>query len=72
MALKMKKMKPKTRKGAVKRIKISNGGNLAIGKMISNRPNDNHRLIRKPRTRKLKAKRSTTLSNTFSKLKAIM
>jgi ribosomal protein L35 len=68
----LKKMKPKTRKGAVKRIKITNGGNASIGKMLANRPNDNHRLIRKPRTRKLKAKKATKISNSFSKLKAIM
>ncbi len=68
----LKKMKPKTRKGAVKRIKITNGGDMKKGKMMTNRPNDNHRLIKKSRVRKLKAKRATRVSESMSKLKAIM
>jgi ribosomal protein L35 len=70
--MKIKKMKPKTRKGAVKRIKVTNGGDLSKGKLLVNRTNDNHRLIRKQRERMLKAKKAGKLSSIFNKLKAIM
>jgi ribosomal protein L35 len=68
----LKKMKAKTRKGAVKRIKITNGGDKKLGKLVTGRPNDNHRLIAKQRVRMLKAKRQTTLHASLNKLKAIM
>jgi ribosomal protein L35 len=70
--MKIKKMKPKTRKGAVKRIKVTNGGDLAKGKLLVNRTNDNHRLIKKQRERMLKSKKAGELSSIFNKLKAIM
>ncbi|MBC7472052.1 MAG: 50S ribosomal protein L35 [candidate division SR1 bacterium] len=65
-------MKPKTRKGAVKRIKVTNGGDLSKGKLLVNRTNDNHRLIKKQRERMLKSKKAGELSSIFNKLKAIM
>jgi ribosomal protein L35 len=68
----LKKMKPKPRKGIVKRIKVTNGGDLSKGKLMTDRPNDNHRLIRKSRQRKLKAKKSTVLSKIMDKLRAVM
>lgn len=68
----VKKMRAKTHKGAVKRIKISNGGDLDSGKMITGRINNNHRNIKKQRERLLKGKRQTTLSNLHKKLKTIL
>jgi ribosomal protein L35 len=68
----IKKMRAKSRKGVVKRIRISNGGDMKTGKLIVNRINDNHRLIKKSRTRKLKAKKNTTLSKAFNKYKSVM
>jgi ribosomal protein L35 len=70
--MKIKKMKPKTRKGAVKRIKVTNGVDLSKGKLMVNRTNDNHRLIRKQRERMLKARKAGALSPIFNKLKAII
>ena len=70
--MKIKKMKPKSRKGAVKRIKVTNGGDLSKGKLMVNRTNDNHRLIKKQRERMLKAKKASSLSSIYNKLKAIM
>lgn len=65
----VKKMRAKTRKGIVKRIKVTNGGDISKGKLVVNRIGDNHRLIRKSRSRKLKAKRNTTLGSTLSRFK---
>lgn len=65
-------MRAKTHKGTKKRIKISNGGDLKKGKMLSNRPNDNHRNIKKSRERLLRSKRSTKLSKAHVKLKKVM
>ncbi|MGL4759745.1 MAG: hypothetical protein ACRCXZ_10530 [Patescibacteria group bacterium] len=68
----VKKMRAKTRKGVVKRIKISNGGDKSKGKLIVNRINDNHRLIKKSRNRKLKAKKNSVLNKSFNKYKSVM
>jgi ribosomal protein L35 len=68
----IKKMRAKSRKGIVKRVKVSNGGNLFTGKLMVNRINDNHRLIKKSRTRKLKAKKNTVLSKSMNKLRKAM
>ncbi len=65
-------MRAKTHKGTKKRIKITNGGDLKKGKMLSNRPNDNHRNIGKQRERLLRSRRSTKLSQTHVNLKKIM
>jgi ribosomal protein L35 len=68
----LSKTKPKTRKGAVKRIKVSKGSSTTSGKLQVNRINDNHRLIRKPRRRKLKAKRSTVVSKGWDKFRKVI
>jgi len=68
----IKKMRAKTHKGLVKRIKISNGGDLDKGKLITNRINKGHRNIKKQRERLLKSRRSTTLSGIHKKLKVLM
>jgi ribosomal protein L35 len=68
----IKKMRAKSRKGIVKRVKVTNGGNIMTGKLVVNRINDNHRLIKKSRTRKLKAKRNTVLSKAMNKLRRVM
>jgi ribosomal protein L35 len=68
----IKKMRAKTRKGIVKRVRLSNGGDKKIGKLIVNRINDNHRLIKKSRTRKLKAKKNTVLPKSFNKFKSVI
>jgi ribosomal protein L35 len=68
----IKKMRAKTRKGIKKRIRISNGGDKKIGKLICNRINDNHRLIKKSRSRKLKAKKNTVLPKALNKFKSVM
>jgi ribosomal protein L35 len=68
----IKKMRAKSRKGVVKRVKITNGGDIHTGKLMVNRINDNHRLIKKSRTRKLKAKKSTVLKKVMNKLRRVM
>ena len=69
----LKKFRPKPRKGAVKRIKVSNGGDTSKGKLVVGRINKAHRNINKSRTRLLKAKKSTVLSKAISrKLKKII
>ncbi|NJS41586.1 hypothetical protein HC766_04535 [Candidatus Gracilibacteria bacterium] len=47
---------------------------MVNGKLLVERINDNHRLIRKSRVRKLKARRKTTLgkSGISKRLKAVM
>lgn len=65
-------MKAKTHKGTVKRIKITNGGDLKKGKMLANRPGDNHRNIKKSRERLLRARRDSKVSTAHVKLKKIM
>ena len=65
-------MRAKSRKGVVKRIRITNGGDKKKGKLVVNRINDNHRLIKKSRKRKLKAKKNTILSKAFNKYKSVM
>ncbi|MEM1311991.1 MAG: 50S ribosomal protein L35 [Patescibacteria group bacterium] len=68
----LKKMKSKTHKGTAKRVKVTNGGKLSKGKLLTNRINKAHRNIKKQRERQLKAKRSTVLSDVHDKLKAIL
>ncbi len=65
----LKKMRTKTHKGTKKRIKVTNGGN---GKLMIARINQGHRMIKKSRTRKLRARRKTVLSKTYDKLKKVM
>lgn len=68
----VKKMRAKTHKGTVKRVKITNGGKVSKGKLLINRINKAHRNIKKQRERLLKAKRSTTLNKIHNKLKALL
>jgi ribosomal protein L35 len=68
----LKKFRAKSRKGIVKRVKVTNGGDLFTGKLVVNRINDNHRLIKKSRTRKLKSKRNTVLNKAMNKLRKVM
>lgn len=65
-------MRAKTRKGAVKRIKVSKGEDRVAGKLMVNRPNDNHRNIRKPRERLLRGRRPTVLSAVLKNLRKII
>ena len=68
----LKKMKAKTHKGTQKRIKISNGGDLKKGKMLSDRAGDNHRNVKKSRERLLRARRNSKVSKAHVKLKKRM
>jgi ribosomal protein L35 len=69
----LKKMRAKSRKSIVKRIKLTNGGDMKTGKIVINRINDNHRMIKKSRTRTLKAKKNTILTGkAFNKYKKAM
>lgn len=70
MAGKLKKIKSKTKNSLVKRIKKT--GSQNDPKLASVRINNSHRLIKKSRARKLKAKTDTVLSDAHSKyLKAL-
>jgi ribosomal protein L35 len=70
----LSKLRSKPRKGAVKRIKITNGGDLSKGKLLVDRINDNHRLIKKSRVRKLKARKKTRvgIQGIAKRLKAVL
>lgn len=61
------KFKPKPRKGAVKRLKVTGGSSPLSGKLTIGRINSAHRQINKPRQRKLRAVRSTTLGKSHRK-----
>jgi ribosomal protein L35 len=65
MAGKLKKIKPKTKSSLIKRLKKT--GSKNDPKLLTNRINNGHRLIKKSRVRKLKAKTKTVLSNSHSK-----
>ncbi len=68
----LKKMRAKTHKGARKRIHVTNGGDLSVGKLTISRIFKNHRKSKRQRERVLKAVRSTTLNAIHNKLKAII
>ena len=68
----LKKFRSKTRKGARKRIKVSNGGDKNKGSLIVNRVNRNHLQVKQSRKVKLRYKRNTTLGKAAEKLKAII
>lgn len=63
------KFKPKTKKGAKKRLIVTNPKNPAKTKLLAVRINHRHRLINKSGERKLKASRKTTLSKITDKFK---
>jgi ribosomal protein L35 len=68
----IKKMRAKTHKGTAKRVKVTNGGDLSDGKLVTNRINKGHRNIKKQRERLLKSRRSTTLNKIHNKLKSLL
>lgn len=68
----VKKFRAKTHKTTQKRIKVSNGGDLSKGKLLVSRPNLQHRLIGKSRSRKLKGKTATVLSKTYAKFRSVI
>ncbi len=65
-------MRAKTHKGTAKRVKVTNGGDLSDGKLVTNRINKGHRNIKKQRERLLKSRRSTTLNKIHNKLKSLL
>lgn len=67
MAGKLKKIKPKTKNTLRKRIKKS--GSQSNPKLLTIRTENRHRLIRKSRVRKLKAKTETILNDAHAKYK---
>lgn len=66
------KFKPKTKKGAKKRLTLTNPKDSTKSKLVVSRINNAHRLINKQSERKLKAKRKTTLSKIANKFKAFI
>ncbi|MEI6729492.1 MAG: hypothetical protein WCK98_07685 [bacterium] len=66
------KFKAKTRKGATKRLSLSNPANKTESKIIIGRINHHHRLIGKTGERKLKAARKTTVSSVHEKYKKVI
>lgn len=65
-------MRAKTHKGTKKRVRTTNGDNPLTGKLVVNRNNSGHRLIKKSRSRKLKAKLTTKLNTCHEKLRKVM
>jgi ribosomal protein L35 len=68
----LKKFRAKTHKTTKKRIKVTNGGDLSKGKLLINRPNRQHRMIGKSRSRVLKGKKSTVLSAGHTKFRTVI
>ncbi len=72
MASKVKKFKPKTRNGVKKRLKLTGAKDDSQVKVIINRINKGHRLIKKTGTRKLRAARDTVLGKVADKYKRVI
>jgi ribosomal protein L35 len=68
----IKKMRAKSHKSTVKRIKITNGSDPKTGKLLINRNNKQHRMIGKSRVRVLKGKKSTVLNEVHSKFRSVL
>lgn len=68
----LKKFKAKTHKSSKKRIKVTNGGDLAKGKLMIAKSFRQHRMIGKSRSRVLKGRKYTELHKCYDKLKAII
>jgi ribosomal protein L35 len=68
----LKKMKAKTHKASKKRIKVTMGGDVLLGKLMINRSNRQHRMIGKSRSRVLRGKKYKELAPGFNKLRAII
>lgn len=65
-------MRAKTHKGTKKRVKTTNGKNPLTGKLVISRNNSGHRMIKKTRKRKLKARKNTVISKVHNKLRKVM
>jgi len=72
MATKISKFKAKTRKGAVKRIRLTKTKIAANAKVIVGRINAAHRMIGKTGERKLRSQRKTTVSKIANKYKRVL
>jgi ribosomal protein L35 len=72
MASKIKKFKPKSRNGIKKRLKLTGAKDPSKVKVIVNRINKGHRLIRKTGQRKLRAARDTVLGKVADKYKKVI
>lgn len=68
----VKKMRAKRHKGTVKRVKLSKGSDKNEGKLMINRINKGHRLIKKTGERKLRSQRSTVISKAYDKLRKVL
>lgn len=68
----IKKFRAKTRKAVIKRVKVTNGGDTAKGKLIVNRVNNARLHIKKRRATKLKARKNTVLSSVHSALRNVI
>jgi hypothetical protein len=72
MATKVKKFKSKSRNGIKKRLKLSSAKAGSQVKVIINRINKGHRLIKKSGQRKLRAARDTVLGKVANKYKKVI
>ena len=71
MSLKIK-FKPKTKKGAKKRLSLTHPKDSTQAKLVVSRINNAHRMINKQSERKLKSRRKTTLTKLANKYKAFI
>lgn len=65
-------MRAKTHKATQKRIKVTKNGDIQEGKLLVNRPNRQHRMIHKSRSRVLKGRKTTVLTKIHNKLRAMI
>jgi len=63
----IKKMRAKRHKGTVKRVRVTNGGDLSKGKVKIGRRNAAHRLIKKSGEKKLRARKTTVVANSVAR-----
>jgi len=68
----IKKMRAKSRKSVVKRIKVTNGGDPMKGKLMVSRINNSRLHIKKRRSVKLRANKDTVLNAVHSKLRVLL
>jgi ribosomal protein L35 len=68
----IKKFRAKTRKAVVKRVKITNGGDKKVGKLIVSRINNSRLHLKKSRQVKLRARKGTVLSAVHNDLKKVL
>lgn len=65
-------MRAKSRKSVVKRIKVTNGGDILKGKLMVGRINNSRLHIKKRRKVKLRAHKDTVLNAVHSKLRVLL